>query len=163
MNTWEKIESQLDNIREMARNGNTETEIIKYLKISRNTFYKYKKTKPELNQALLEGYTYSLQAVEAALYKSALGYEYDEITKERDKTGALVITKTVKKEVQPNVSACMNILTNRLPGKWQNQSKIDVSGKIEQENKAFDLLPSEDVSKLAKTLLGKDLESDSDD
>ena len=163
MAKWDLIQTQIPTIRDMAREGNSEKEIITYLKISSATFYKLKKEHIELQQALIEGYTYSLQAVEAALYKSALGYEYEEITQERDvKSGSMEITKKVKKEVQPNVSAIMNILTNRVPDRWQNSSKIDISGKIEQE-KAFELLPSDDVSKLAKSLLHKDIGGDADE
>lgn len=159
MAKWDLIKEQLPKIEEMARCGNTETEIIEYLKIGRKTFYKYKKEHQELQEALNEGYRTSLKNVEAALYKVALGYTYDEVTQERDRAGDMVETKRVTKEVQPNVSAIMNILKNKSPELWNTADKIDIKGEIAQ--RAFPDLPTEKVSELAKLLLEED-EDDED-
>lgn len=158
MAKWDLIQEQLPKIQEMAQNGNTETEIIEYLKIGRKTFYNYKKIHPELQEALNEGYRTSLKNVEAALYKIALGYSYDEVTQERDRLGDMVETKRVTKEVQPNVSAIMNILKNKSPELWNTADKIDIKGEIAQ--KAFPDLPSGKVSELAKLLLEEDDEDE---
>lgn len=137
MAKWDLIAEQLPIITKMAREGNTETEIIEYLKISRNTFYKYKKQHKELQEALNEGYRTSLEKVEAALYKAALGYSYEEITHERDRAGEMVETKRVLKEVQPNVSAIMNILKNKKTNEWNVADRVDV--KAEVENHKIDM------------------------
>ncbi len=159
MTKWDLVREQLSKIEEMARDGNTETEIIEYLKINRATFYRYKKEHPELQEALNNGYRTSLKNVEAALYKVALGYSYEEITQERDRNGDMVETKRVLKEVQPNVSAIMNILKNKSPELWNTADKIDIKGEISQ--KALPDLPTKKVSELAKLLLeeeGEELE-----
>ena len=155
MTKWDLVREQLDNIEEMARNGNSEKEISTYLKISRQTFYKFKKEHPELEEALANGYRTSLKKVEAALYKAAIGYEYEEITRERDRNGNLVETKRVKKEVQPNVSAIMNILKNKRGDEWNASEKIDISGKI-SNSQEFPEIPSEKLSELAKMIIDED-------
>ena len=159
MTKWELVKEQLPTLTKMAREGNTEKEMIDYLKISRPTFYKFKKEHKEMEEALAEGYRTSLEKVEAALYKAALGYTYEEITQERDRNGNMIETKRVKKEVQPNVSAIMNILKNKKGSEWITSEKIDVSGKIATTTELPEL-PSEKVSELAKLLLEED---DTDD
>lgn len=161
MTKWDLVKEQLDNIEEMARCGNSETEIIKYLRISRQTFYKFKREHKELEEALANGYRTSLKKVEAALYKAAIGYEYEEITKERDRNGNMIETKRVKKEVQPNVSAIMNILKNKKGDEWNAVEKIDISGKIANTSE-FPELPSEKLSELAKMIINEDGDNDED-
>lgn len=159
MAKWDLVKEQLSNIEDMARNGNTEKEIIEFLKIGKPTFYRYKKEHPELQEALANGYRTSLRAVEAALYKSAVGFRYDEITQERDRDGNMVVTKIVTKKALPSVSAQINILKNKCPNDWNNAEKIDIKGEISQ--KPLPDLPTKKVSELAKLLLeeeGEELE-----
>lgn len=148
MAKWDLIAEQLPIITKMAREGNTETEIIEYLKISRNTFYKYKKQHKELQEALNEGYRTSLEKVEAALYKAALGYSYEEITHERDRAGEMVETKRVLKEVQPNVSAIMNILKNKRTEDWNIADKIDVAAEVKSHSVDLSNYSKDDLLKL---------------
>lgn len=154
MTKWDLIKEQLPIITKMAREGNTETEIIEYLKISRNTFYKYKKQHPELSEALAEGYRTSLEKVEAALFKAALGYSYEEITHERDRNGDMVETKRVLKEVQPNVSAIMNILKNKRTEDWNIADKVDVAAEIKSHSVDLSNYSKEDLL----DLLGGDVD-----
>ena len=158
MAKWDLIKEQLPTLTRMAREGNTETEMIEYLKISRNTFYQYKKKYPELQEALDEGYRTSLEKVEAALYRIACGYVYDEITLERNRDGEMIETKRVKKEVQPNVSAAMNILKNKKGKEWNIAEKIDIKGEISQ--KSLPDLPSSKVAELARLLIEEGDEKD---
>lgn len=161
MAKWDLVKEQLSNIEEMARNGNTENEIIEYLRIGKKTFYRYKKEHPELQEALAEGYRTSLKAIEAAQYKLAIGgYKYEEITQERDKNGDLVVTKIVIKEAQPNQKALENILKNKYPAKWNEVSKININGEISQ--KPLPDLPSHKVSELAKLLIEEESEENED-
>jgi hypothetical protein len=148
MAKWDLVAEQLTTITKMAREGNTETEIIEYLKIGRKTFYKYKKEHPELAEALMEGYRTSLEKVEAALYKAALGYSYEEVTKERDRNGNMIETKRVKKEVQPNVSAIMNILKNKRTEDWNVADKIDVAAEIKNNSVDLSDFSKDDLLKL---------------
>lgn len=91
-------------IERWARNGVTDKEISKKLRIGYSTFREYAKKYPALLAALKKGKEIVDTEVENALLKRALGYTYDEITQER-KDGALVVTKTVTKQVAPDVTA----------------------------------------------------------
>ena len=148
MAKWDLIAEQLPAITKMAREGNTETEIIEYLKIGRKTFYSYKKLHPELQEALNEGYRTSLEKVEAALYKAALGYTYEEVTHERDRLGDMVETKRVLKEVQPNVSAIMNILKNKRTEDWNVADRVDVAAEVKSHSVDLSNYSKDDLLKL---------------
>lgn len=67
--------------------------------------------------------------VENALLKRALGYEYDEITRERafdPETGEarMVETKRVTKQVLPDTTAQIFWLKNRRPDLWRDKTEL---------------------------------------
>ena len=66
-----------------ARDGLTDEQIAKNIGISRETIYAWKKQFPNFSDALKKGKEVVDREVENALLKKALGYEYDEVTRER--------------------------------------------------------------------------------
>ncbi|RXI38707.1 transposase [Clostridium tetani] len=147
-----------------ARNGLTDEQIAKNLGIGLTTFYKYKKEHSELSKALKKGKEVIDFEVENALLKRALGYEYEEVTKERilkkDEQGKpltdihgfpiyeMVVTKTVKKEVTPDTTAQIFWLKNRKPEEWRDKRDIEHSGNMNVNNPYKDLT-TEQLLKLA--------------
>lgn len=130
-----------------ARNGLTDEQIAKNLGISKDTFYKYKKEYTDFSDSLKRGKEVVDIEVENALLKRALGYKYDEVTKERNEdTGELEITKVVTKEVQPDTTAQIFWLKNRKPGEWRDRKEIDHSGNI---NNPYEGLTTEQLLKIA--------------
>ena len=89
--------------------------------------------------------------VENALLKRALGYEYDEVTREMtyapdgEPTG-LAVTKVVTKRERPDVTAQIFWLKNRRPDLWRDVKNVDMQAKI--ENNPFDGIKTEDIKKL---------------
>ena len=68
--------------------------------------------------------------VENALLKRALGYSYEEVTKEiceDPETGNLEmkITKKVRKEVVPDTTAQIFWLKNRKPDVWRDKHEVN--------------------------------------
>ena len=75
--------------------------------------------------------------VENALFKSACGYEYEEVTEERKlnpTTGQfeMVVTKRVKRQVQPSNTAQIFWLKNRKPDTWRDRREIDNTEALER-------------------------------
>ena len=84
------------------------------------------KAYPEIAEALKRGKEVVDILVENALLKRALGYRYDEITREiamsaDGEANGLAVTKVVTKEVQPDVTAQIFWLKNRKPDKWRDR------------------------------------------
>ena len=90
------------------KNGLTIEQIAKNLGISKVTLYKYMDEHAELSERLKKSKEVADIEVENALFKSALGYEYEEVKQliEEDKEGnkKKKIEKT-KKFIPPNPTA----------------------------------------------------------
>ena len=153
---WDRISERLVEIETWAREGHSEKEIFTMLGLSSATWQKYKKQHRELQDALNRGYEFSLPKVIPALFRAAIGYKYDEVTQERDKNGNLVTTKVVTKEVQPNVSAIMNILKNKYPAEWNMVDKLE----IKTDSKVKETLDSMSAEELLAILNGEEDEDE---
>ena len=110
-----------------ARDGLSDEQIAANMGITDSTFYEWKKKYSEISEALKEGKDAVDRQVENALLKSALGYKYDEVTRElRD--DELVVTKVVHKEVQPNTTAQIFWLKNRKRAEWRDRVENALTG-----------------------------------
>ena len=91
------------------------------------TLYRWKNEHCEICTALKEGKDAVDRQVENALLKSALGYQYDEVTEER-RDDMLVVTKVVHKEVQPSTTAQIFWLKNRKRLEWRDRVENAITG-----------------------------------
>lgn len=146
---WGDVKEKLILVEGWARDGLTDEQIAKNLGIGKTAFYKYKKEYTEFADILKRGKEVIDYEVENALLKKALGYEYTEITKERvvmkDEHGKIltdiqgvpcyemVVTKIVKKEVNPDTTAQKFWLKNRKPMEWRDKRDIEHSGTVSNE------------------------------
>lgn len=136
-----------------ARNGLTDEQIASNIGISRDTLYTWKKKYPDISDTLKRGKEIVDIEVENALLKRALGYEYEEVTtglvwdkktndyKER-------VTKTVKKQVAPDVTAAIFWLKNRKPDGidgWRDKKDVSVAANI---SNPFDGITTEEIKRL---------------
>lgn len=161
---WEEIEGKLMLVEGWARNGLTDEQIAKNLGIAYSTFRVYVKKYSALSAALKRGKEVVDFEVENALLKRALGYEYEEVTKERilkkDEKGVplvnihgvpiyeMVITKKVTKQVAPDTTAQIFWLKNRKPQDWRDKQEISHEGNITVNNPYKDL-STEELKRLA--------------
>ena len=134
-----------------ARDGATDAEIAERIGIGRDTLYLWKKKYPDISDTLKRGKEVVDIEVENALLKRALGYEYEEVTKEMTyapdgKPLGLLVTKVVTKRERPDVTAQIFWLKNRRPELWRDIKNVDMQAKI--ENNPFDGVKTEDIKKL---------------
>lgn len=142
-----------------AKDGLTDEQIAQNMGISRSTLSDWKNKFPDISNALKKGKEIVDRQVENALLKRALGYKYDEITRElkevvNPETGeveeVLVETKRVTKEVQPDVTAQIFWLKNRKPDVWRDKKETELSGSMNVNN-PFEGLTTEELRKLARS------------
>jgi transcriptional regulator with XRE-family HTH domain len=133
-----------------ARNGLTDEDICKNLGVSIAAFSNYKLGYLELKEALKRNKEVADTIVENSLYKRALGYTYEEVTRElvkaQGKDGPIIeedeygnlrfkeelkITKVVTKEVVADTTAQIFWLKNRNPAAWRDKQDIEHSGNID--------------------------------
>ena len=110
-----------------ARDGLTDEQIAGNIGIKRQTLYEWTKRFPVISDTLKRGKEIVDRQVENALLKRALGYEYDEVTREPDMNGEMVETKRVTKQVLPDTTAQIFWLKNRKPDEWRDKQNINVT------------------------------------
>lgn len=157
-------EEGLIKIEGWARDGLINEQIANEIGIHPSTLYDWQKKYPEIAEALKRGKDVIDRQVENALLKRALGYEYEEVTRERmvkkDVKGdvmtdlhgfpisEMVETKRVKKEVVPDTTAQIFWLKNRKPEQWRDKREITHEGNMNINN-PYEGLTKEQLLKLA--------------
>ena len=138
-----------------ARDGLTDEQIASNMGVAYSTLKVWKEKYSAVSAALKKGKEVIDIQVENALLKRALGYSYNEVTRERirdPETGetSLEITKTVKKEVVPDTTAQIFWLKNRKPKEWRDRKETEISGGLNINNPFADLT-TEELRKLARS------------
>lgn len=133
-----------------ARDGLTDEQIAHNIGINRTTLYAWKAKYTDFSNALKRGKEVVDRIVENALLKSAMGYKYDEVVKERiynPETGEseMVELKRTTKDVAPNVTALIFWLKNRQSEKWRDTKNVNAA--VEAKN-PFDGVETADIKKL---------------
>lgn len=117
----------------LAKDGATDKEIARVFGISRATLCDWKNRFPEFSDALKKGKEPIDAAVECALLKRALGFQYTKtkVREIRNTAGVVVNIETTHETmmVLPDVLACRVWLTNRRPEKWRN-SPLESESKL---------------------------------
>ncbi|EGO8268999.1 helix-turn-helix domain-containing protein [Enterococcus faecalis] len=131
-----------------AKDGLTDEQIAQNIGISRSTLNEWKKRFPDIKDTIKRGKEVVDRQVENALFKSAIGYEYTEITKELTDSG-MKVTKRVTKQVAPNPTSAIFWLKNRKPDVWRDKKETKVSGEMSVNN-PFAGLSEEELRKLAE-------------
>lgn len=133
-----------------ARNGLTDEMIAHNIGITTTTLYDWKKKYPQFAEAIKRGKEVVDIMVENALLKSAMGYKYDEVVKERvfdyeTETSIVVEVKRTTKEVAPNPTSLIFWLKNRKPEAWRDTKNIDAAVEVKNP---FDGIDTADIKKL---------------
>lgn len=133
-----------------ARNGLTDEMIAHNIGITTTTLYDWKKKYPQFAEAIKRGKEVVDIMVENALLKSAMGYKYDEVVKERvfdyeTETSIVVEVKRTTKEVAPNPTSLIFWLKNRKPEAWRDTKNIDAAVQVKNP---FEGIDTADIKKL---------------
>ncbi|MDT8445796.1 MAG: hypothetical protein RRB13_02725 [bacterium] len=133
------VEGRLEEVEEWAKAGASREEIASNLRVSRASLLNYQNRHPEFAEALSRGDQVAVAQVEAALFRSAVGYrlDFEEVIEEEVFHQGLLagVKKRVKrgtKHVAPNERAARMILTNKAPQTWSDKTQVEHSGEIGQ-------------------------------
>jgi transposase-like protein len=118
----------------LAATGKIDKEIAALLGVNPRTIYNWRDKHAEFDAALAEGKEPANLAVEAALFKRACGYEYEDteavgIPGGEGKT-IIKTVKKVKKHLPPDTTACIFWLKNRCPDRWRDVQQQEHSGDV---------------------------------
>lgn len=115
---------KLDIVAGWAQDGLTNNDIAYNIGINPDTLYTWIKKYPEFSEALKVNKEVADRRVENALYKSAIGFTYEEETVTNQ--GEVV---TVKKYSKPNTTAQIFWLKNRKQ-EWSDRQEIEHTGTV---------------------------------
>ena len=111
----------------LARDGLTDEQLAQKMGIATGTLYEWKKSYPEISEALKRGKEVVDIEVENALLKRALGYDYTEERVEiSEKDGRKVIQNT--KHIAADTTAQIFWLKNRRPDRWRDKPMPTAEG-----------------------------------
>ncbi len=144
------IQPNLQVILGWLRSGYTEETIAKRLGLGHSTWHRHKTAQPEFAKMVNEGRQDTGALAVNSLFRRVLGYEYEETTvEERLVEGKKqTFTKTITKQMAPDVAACCFFIVNRLPELWQHIQHIQHSGEV------FNTLSDADCENIRKLLRG---------
>lgn len=120
----------LPKVEELASKGLTNKEIAQALSIGERTFYEWREKYPQFWHSIKKYRGIADIEVENALYKSAVGFEFEEVTQERRRIGkdskgnwvyALVPSIVTNKVVPGNATAQIFYLKNRMSHRYKDK------------------------------------------
>lgn len=121
----ELIAENITNIRDWAGQGLSNGQIAAKFGVTNSAFWRWRQKIPEIDAALKEGGQVINDEVENALYRSAVGYEYEETEITNDGHA-----RKIKKVQHPNVNAIQFWLKNKRPETWRDKNEIELSGEV---------------------------------
>lgn len=128
------VEPRLEEIKEWAKAGYFEEDIIEQLGISSSTYYDYKNKYSELSDIIVLSRREAVKKLERSGLDIALGYTYDEekTIVELDENGnpSKRRRETTKKKMPANGTVYMFLLKNWSDGEY---SKDPISDKLKEE------------------------------
>lgn len=143
-----------------AREGLNDLEICKKLGINKTAYYRWQNEYEEFREAIKRGKKPVDVQVENALLKRALGYSYEEVHTEkvRNLSGVerVTNTKTVTKQVAPDVGAIAFWLKNRNSKQWKDRHDYVEHKSTEEDKlpKELEDLPDEILDQITDHLQG---------
>ena len=124
------IKPHLEKIKDWAAAGATEREICDALGVSVSAFNDYKNKYSELSDALRAGRQNVVLNIKAALYKRALGFNYEEkIGRNSEKNG--VSTEIYQRYAPPDTTAAAMLLRN-YDKSWRDKDKQTADFKAQE-------------------------------
>jgi transposase-like protein len=148
-------------IAKSLNNGATITKACDGAGIRSVTLWRWRKQNPKIDAFVEKALTNQIHVVEDALFKRAVGYSYDETTKEKAKsnegTSEKQIIKIVTKEIAPDVTAQIFYLTNRASDIWKDRRALvnNVNNiKIIQANR-YEKVKNEDLDGVLEGYLSR--------
>ena len=144
-------EEGLNRLKGWKRNGLTDEQIAENIGINRDTLYTWIKRFPDIADSLKTGKEDADLQVENALFKSACGYDYEEITEElkwdnKTRSYVMKVTKKLTKHQPPSNTAQIFWLKNRRAENWRDkvENNITLNEDTDVLSRAFEELMGND-------------------
>jgi hypothetical protein len=132
---WDEMEmdDKLEAVRGWSMQGSTDIEMMEMLGVSKDTFYKWKKEKPQFKEAVKRGKDIANGELLNAAFRQAKGY-YQTVTepmKVRLDDGSEVIEMvTYDKFIPANNTMAIFMMKNRMPEHYKDKHEVKHDGQV---------------------------------
>lgn len=109
--------------KKMTELGATDNDVAEALDIGTTTLYRWRNEHPEFRDSLKVGKSESDERVEMSLYRRAVGYTHEAVKIFQFQGQELIVPYT--EVVQPDTTACIFWLKNRMPEKYRANPEPD--------------------------------------
>ena len=141
MKYWEQPK-ELNKITEWASNGLSKKEIAENMGISRTTLWEWEKKSKDILNSVHAGYEVKLEIVENAMFKRAIGYEYEEMHFKYDEAGVRHPVKSRMVHIPGDPSIQKYVANNTMPDKWQDRVTYEDTSAHEKLDKLLEEMES---------------------
>lgn len=129
-----------------CRNGADNNGLCRRLGVSMSTYKRILKNHPDVKRLIQDGKDEADLKVESALYKRAVGYDFEEVTTEikvsPDGSAQTSVVKKTKKHIPGDTTAQIFWLKNRRPSEWRD--KQDIEATVNAFEQLMEELPDEE-------------------
>lgn len=150
---WDEleIEKKLPQIEAWYKEGAIDKDVAKFLGVSHNVFYKWKREFQEFSDTLKRGKSLPDTKVENALYQRAIGYSHPDIHLSVWQ-GKVIETEFIK-HYPPDPTSMIFWLKNRKPEEWRDKQDIDLNIRKRVEEELADMKDDEVIEAARQVVL----------
>jgi len=131
---FEATKAQIENAYEAAKQGLSDKEIARAIKVPYATFRKHKEQFiASLKRGREEGIPIIIDELQSALLKKARGFEYKEYHEKKDGEGNVLEKRTIKKYQAPDTLSLIFTLCNLDPVRFRSVNRVPSAGSNENE------------------------------
>jgi len=131
---FEATKAQIEGAYESAKQGLSDKEIAREIKVPYATFRKHKEQFiASLKKGREEGIPVIVDDLQSALLKKACGFEYTEVQEKKDGKGNVVEKRTTKKYQPPDTLSLIFALCNLEPARFRSVNRVSAASNNENE------------------------------
>ena len=133
-------DAQLEKVANWAAHGCSNEQIASNMGIRRQTLGVWMDKYPSISDAIKKGRARSIEAIENALFKNAIGDVYEEVEVVETLKDGSTRSKVTRKKMKPDTTAQIFYLKNRAPDRWSDRRDLSIDDMREQQARFNELL-----------------------
>lgn len=133
-------DAQLEKVANWAACGCSNEQIARNMGINARTLQRWIEKHSQICQAIKKGRARSIEAIENALFKNAIGDVYEETEVVETLKDGSTRSKVTRKRMKPDTTAQIFYLKNRAPDRWSDRKDLSIDDMREQQARFAELL-----------------------
>lgn len=133
-------DAQLEKVANWAARGCSIEQIAGNMGVNVRTLHRWIESHDQICQAIKKGRARSIEAIENALFKNAIGDVWEETEVVETFKDGSTRSKVTRKRIKPDTTAQIFYLKNRAPEAWSDRRDLSIDDMREQQARFNELL-----------------------